>query len=486
MHSTDNDRTKNFLEQLPMNLQSQLVTIIFGKILKQVPIFDLLKEESPNFLMEVWSCMEYHTFAPGAIIVEFGDPANRIIVIANGELTVYLEHRVEHDLELAEITLKAGDFIGDFALLGDQEWGSSTMIGMRDINVEVRAHPNKFAVCLSLDQPGFDAIVASHSSSLQKTIQRFKELRIQHRLEAQELGVNVNSDQGDAAAEAVDFIRVNRIIIRWMHLYGAFMKERRKDKLRTIELKQLKKLSLKRESSSRDGSSRGASQHPNEQTHVRAPKSPRGLKSKGSKFGSSVKKMTSMLRGGSAIESTNGLRGSGSFEDPMALDATSDSSESSASDPAQAESTNPVVPLAQINEVAGDQDGRGENLDEVKDQHSEMRTLVRESKEEDARLTHVYVESGPREGDVSRAYDSEVLQVIHERENMKRYGEMHPDIAMTVREALEDIFYSSESPTGDPGIAFDNAVQHWMFYLMTACMWTWLVYGCVCMVSGPA
>ena len=162
------------------------------------------------------------------------------------------------------------------------------------------------------------------------------------------------------------------------------------------------------------------------------------------KFGSSVKNDFNVAWW-SAIESTNGLRGSGSFEDPMAFDATSDSSSLSVRS-AQAESTNPVVPLAQINEVAGDQDGGGENLDEVKDQH-QVRTLVRESKEEDARLTHVYVKSGPREGDVTSIWhDSGVLQVIHERENMKRYGEMHPDIAMTVREALGDIFYSSESP----------------------------------------
>ena len=47
-----------------------------------------------------------------------------------------------------------GDFIGDFALLGDEDWGASVMLGVENIDVEVVAAHDHFVVCLELvDKP---------------------------------------------------------------------------------------------------------------------------------------------------------------------------------------------------------------------------------------------------------------------------------------------------------------------------------------------
>jgi len=52
-HSSGAEKKKEFLDNLPMNLQRELVTVIFGDVLKKIPLFMLLHEENHSFLMEV-------------------------------------------------------------------------------------------------------------------------------------------------------------------------------------------------------------------------------------------------------------------------------------------------------------------------------------------------------------------------------------------------------------------------------------------------
>jgi hypothetical protein len=56
-HKAGNIKRKEFLESLPRGLQRQLVTEMFGNVLKQVPLFELLHEEGPSFLSQVYACM---------------------------------------------------------------------------------------------------------------------------------------------------------------------------------------------------------------------------------------------------------------------------------------------------------------------------------------------------------------------------------------------------------------------------------------------
>ena len=67
----------------------------------------------------------------------------------SGKLTAYME---AHDgSPMDNWSMRAGDFLGDFALLGDPDWGSSTLINLPLINLEASTSPHNFAVCLILE-----------------------------------------------------------------------------------------------------------------------------------------------------------------------------------------------------------------------------------------------------------------------------------------------------------------------------------------------
>jgi hypothetical protein len=46
-------------------MQAELVTIVFGEVLSKVPIFELLRAEDENFLMEVWTFMKCKSCSAG-------------------------------------------------------------------------------------------------------------------------------------------------------------------------------------------------------------------------------------------------------------------------------------------------------------------------------------------------------------------------------------------------------------------------------------
>ena len=88
--------------------------------------------------------MKYLIFAPTTTVVQHAEPATRLLVITSGEVDVLIEPQLHHHAESSlnipeELHLKAGDFIGDFALLGNEDWGASTMLGLPGIDLEVVA-----------------------------------------------------------------------------------------------------------------------------------------------------------------------------------------------------------------------------------------------------------------------------------------------------------------------------------------------------------
>ena len=58
------------------------------------------------------------TDSPDSPIVDLGEAATRLIVVVSGEMTVCVESLTMGNIMDAR-KYKAGDFIGDFALLGD-------------------------------------------------------------------------------------------------------------------------------------------------------------------------------------------------------------------------------------------------------------------------------------------------------------------------------------------------------------------------------
>ena len=153
---SDNARTKYFMDQLPSSLQSDLVSHIFGKVVRHVPLFDHLNEADPTFLMEIWRLMSYETYQPGAKIIDFGQPAEKLILVISGELLLKVYSK-SMDADLDDMRIKSGGFIGDFALLGDTEWGSSTLIGMPDVLIEAVVAGMVFLVCVVVDKESFES-----------------------------------------------------------------------------------------------------------------------------------------------------------------------------------------------------------------------------------------------------------------------------------------------------------------------------------------
>ena len=166
--------------------------------------------------------MDYATFTPDSPIVDLGEPADRLIVVISGQMTVYVEDDSQSRCDTC--TFKAGDFLGDFALLGDADWGSSTLINVPSINIEAYTIPEHFAVCLVLSMTSFNLIMDSHDFEMREAIERFQQQRFEHRMEAlQHAG---SSSMLDAINEAESFAKENKAIVKW----GRFAKNLRKKK----------------------------------------------------------------------------------------------------------------------------------------------------------------------------------------------------------------------------------------------------------------
>jgi hypothetical protein len=79
------------------------------------------------------------------------------------------------------LSFTAGDFLGDFALLGDNDWGSSILISMPNINLEVFTRPNTFAVCLILEQADFQKILDDHDLCFSAIVDSFQHQFREHK-----------------------------------------------------------------------------------------------------------------------------------------------------------------------------------------------------------------------------------------------------------------------------------------------------------------
>jgi len=182
-----------------------------------------LHEEDPSFLKDIWSKMRYNTYPPDEIIVQLYDPATQLIVVVSGEMTVYVETDKGKSSDMC--VFRAGDFVGDFALLGDEDWGSSTLISVRDVNIELLTGAENFVVCLVLQAADFQDIINEHSMEMLAAIESFKNQRWEHERQAGTQNKMVNF--GDAQLEGKSFARSTHLILRWGHVVAKLIKKRR-------------------------------------------------------------------------------------------------------------------------------------------------------------------------------------------------------------------------------------------------------------------
>ena len=132
-HHDANVQKKKMIDGLPANLQKGLVRHLYSHEVSRVPVFAYIESVDDSnvvadaiqehFLNEIFILFEYKTYVPGDVLVNFSDEADKLIIFVNGKVTVEFEHSSIHR---PNMTLKDGDFIGDMALLGEQDWAAST------------------------------------------------------------------------------------------------------------------------------------------------------------------------------------------------------------------------------------------------------------------------------------------------------------------------------------------------------------------------
>ena len=139
-------------------------------------------------------------------------------------MTVYVETTDSSTSD--SCTFRAGDFIGDFALLGVEDWGASTLISVRHVNIEVWTGPENFVVCLVLEAADFQDIINAHSLQMSSAIESFKSQRLEHEREANgpdllSVGIEIGQREGKGFAHS------SHLILCWGHFVRKLVKKKR-------------------------------------------------------------------------------------------------------------------------------------------------------------------------------------------------------------------------------------------------------------------
>lgn len=134
---------KTIIASLPPSLQKSLVRHLFGRELMRVPVFAYIESlhdrelaadaRQENFISEVLLALNYKTYTPFEVVINFQNAADRLIYIVSGRAEVQFEHPL-HSYD--PMTLKEDDFIGDMAILGDDEWSHSTLLSKTNVGSE--------------------------------------------------------------------------------------------------------------------------------------------------------------------------------------------------------------------------------------------------------------------------------------------------------------------------------------------------------------
>jgi CRP-like cAMP-binding protein len=92
--------------------------------------FSFLQE---TFINEVFLQFEYITFTPGDVIINYSDPADRLVILVSGKVHVEFEHSEFHRRPMQ---MGAGQFFGEMAILGEKDWADSTCFNLMPQNTK--------------------------------------------------------------------------------------------------------------------------------------------------------------------------------------------------------------------------------------------------------------------------------------------------------------------------------------------------------------
>ena len=223
------------IEKLPADLRTELVGHIFSPLMQSVPVFAFIRSsvdpvQSTRFLAKVANMFEYRTLVPQEQLVDFSDDCDRLFILVDGEVvtharnlpTLYTSPQpplppprtrrrpsrslstrllmlvdgqvvvdIEHpSMDVKPMHLQPGDYIGDFGILGEDDWGASTMFNLtvnregEPVEIRVSAHHGKYAVLLQLLRDAFQGALSNAVFDVQQCVGMFCSTWQQEKIDA--------------------------------------------------------------------------------------------------------------------------------------------------------------------------------------------------------------------------------------------------------------------------------------------------------------
>jgi CRP-like cAMP-binding protein len=128
-----------------------------------------------RFVSHVFTLFEYKNYIPGDMLVNFNDPADRLVILMSGNVSVEFEHSQN---ERARITLNEGQCFGDFAILLEEDWADSTCFNFKpnatDELTSIQVTPTDYVVTLQLTAEKFQKAYNAASMLIKNVILDFK------------------------------------------------------------------------------------------------------------------------------------------------------------------------------------------------------------------------------------------------------------------------------------------------------------------------
>ncbi len=161
-----NQRTedlKRVVADLPPILQNKLMQFLYADSLVNIGVVGFISSIDPSFLMQLWQDVEHLPFYKGETLVHWHEKADRCIIVTEGICEVHVDRdellpKFDSETRLAAFSsagdsnrkndtmltlqLRKGHFVGELALLGDTDWGSSSLIAFPGTDIRITASCN--------------------------------------------------------------------------------------------------------------------------------------------------------------------------------------------------------------------------------------------------------------------------------------------------------------------------------------------------------
>jgi CRP-like cAMP-binding protein len=186
---------EEIIHLLPPYLQDKLVRHLYSRVVSRVPVFAYIESVDDGcaaadaiqekFVSEVFLLFDHRTYTPGDVLVNFSDPADRLVILMSGRLRVEFEHS---KIEREPFTLRQDHCFGDMAVLGmSNDWADSSSFNFlphdTDELTEIKVTaPSDFVVTIQLTrekfQKAYDTASVLTKAAIQDFMVKWKETRL--------------------------------------------------------------------------------------------------------------------------------------------------------------------------------------------------------------------------------------------------------------------------------------------------------------------